>query len=71
MAGDSVIELNGVPYDPAYGKTDKQSLTESLALRREDLQKLLPRETIVTITVFNRSTGVRSLPYLYVKPSDQ
>jgi len=71
VAGDSVIELNGVPYVPVYGKTDKQSLTESLALRREDLEKLFPKETIVTITVFNRATGVRSLPYLYVKPSDQ
>ena len=71
VAGDSVIELNGVPYDPAYGKSDKQSLTESLALRREDLEKLLPKETIVTITVFNRATGVRSLPFLYVKPENQ
>jgi hypothetical protein len=69
VAGDSVIELNGVSYDPTYGKSDKQSLTETLPLRREDLEKLLPQDTIVTITVFNRATGIRSLPYLYVKPT--
>jgi hypothetical protein len=69
VSNDSVVELNGVAQMPAYSKSDRQGITDQINLKIDDLDKTLPTDTIVTITVFNRSTGVRSLPYLYMRPA--
>lgn len=70
LVGDSIIEINGqtagkLKYPAAFILPNGQI---SRLMTKTDVSSLLPRGIEVSLTVYTRSTGQRSEPFVFTRP---